>query len=332
MPVDFLEHQHDSYGRYCQSPTPQELSRCFHLDDLDLELISEKRGAHNRLGFALQLSTLRYLGLFIKQPFDVPDIVLETLAEQLNINEKVDYQRYLEGSQRWHHVQQIRDHYGYTDLSEGRIVFYFCRWLYALCWSGIDRPKVLFEKAQYWLIAHKVILPGRSTLERFISKLRARVDKRIWRILVSDLTLEQQEQLLELLLPRPNQRLSVLEKLRTSPVNANSKTINKEIQRLIEVRKYHFPWQFKKNIPIVRIKLLSRYASTAKVAALRRMSHLKKLAILRALMASLEASIQDDILVIFESIIQEIFNNADRTYKQNRQRNLKDMDDAALQL
>ncbi|KIF46859.1 hypothetical protein H735_28425 [Vibrio owensii CAIM 1854 = LMG 25443] len=79
------------------------------------------------------------------------------------------------------------------------------------------------------------------TLERFISKLRARVDKRIWWILVSDLTLEQQEQLLELLLPRPNQRLSVLEKLRTSLVNANSKTINKEVQRLIEVRKYHFP-------------------------------------------------------------------------------------------
>lgn len=332
MPVDFLEHQHDSYGSYCQPPTSQDLSRCFHLDDLDLELISEKRGAHNRLGFALQLSTLRYLGLFIKQPFDVPDVVIETLQEQLNLHEKVDYQRYLNGSQRWHHIQQIRDYYGYTDLSEGRIVFYFCRWLYALCWSGIDRPKVLFEKAQYWLIAHKVILPGRSTLERFISKLRARVDKRIWRILVSDLTLEQQEQLLELLLPQPNQRLSILEKLRTSPVSASSKTINKEIQRLIDVRKYHFPWQFKKNIPIVRIKLLSRYASTAKVAALRRMSHLKKLAILRALMASLEASIQDDILVIFESIIQEIFNNADRTYKQNRQRNLKDMDDAALQL
>ncbi|ARR10379.1 transposase (plasmid) [Vibrio campbellii] len=149
MPVDFLEHQHDSYGSYCQPPTSQDLSRCFHLDDLDLELISEKRGAHNRLGFALQLSTLRYLGLFIKQPFDVPDVVIETLQEQLSLHEKVDYQRYLNGSQRWHHIQQIREYYGYTDLSEGRIVFYFCRWLYALCWSGIDRPKVLFEKAQY---------------------------------------------------------------------------------------------------------------------------------------------------------------------------------------
>ena len=100
MPVDFLEHQHDSYGSYCQPPTSQDLSRCFHLDDLDLELISEKRGAHNRLGFALQLSTLRYLGLFIKQPFDVPDVVIETLQEQLSLHEKVDYQRYLNGRQR----------------------------------------------------------------------------------------------------------------------------------------------------------------------------------------------------------------------------------------
>ncbi len=62
-------------------------------------------------------------------------------------------------------------------------------------------------------------------------------------------------------------------------MNANGKTINEDIQSLIEVRKYHFPWQFKKNIPIVRIKLLSHYVSTAKVAALGRMSHVKKHAI-----------------------------------------------------
>lgn len=177
MPVDYLtQQQYSEYGKFVEPPTTDELARCFHLDDHDLGIIQSKRGAHNKLGFALQLSTLRYLGTFIPQPFDVPDSVIHTLMLQLHIDhEVVDASLYLKGSQRWDHMQQIRALYGYTDLSEMRIAFYFSRWLYTLCWSGTDRPSALFDKSQYWLIAHKVILPGRSTLERFIARLRSRV-------------------------------------------------------------------------------------------------------------------------------------------------------------
>ena len=50
------------------------------------------------------------------------------------------------------------------------------RCLYALCWTGTDRPSVLFERATIWLMTHKVLLPGCSTLERYIARLRNRVD------------------------------------------------------------------------------------------------------------------------------------------------------------
>ncbi|MDF5922209.1 hypothetical protein P4133_31340 [Pseudomonas aeruginosa] len=29
------------------------------------------------------------------------------------------------------------------------------RWLYALCWTGTDRPGVLFERATSWLFTRK---------------------------------------------------------------------------------------------------------------------------------------------------------------------------------
>ncbi|MGW3134934.1 DUF4158 domain-containing protein [Streptomyces sp. NPDC001139] len=41
------------------------------------------KGARNRLGWAVQFGTVRYLGTFLDNPQDGPDVVVDYVAEQL---------------------------------------------------------------------------------------------------------------------------------------------------------------------------------------------------------------------------------------------------------
>ena len=86
MPVSFLTlAQRERYGRYPEVLSTIELARYFYLDDSDLEWIARKRRDFNRLGYALQLTTVRFLGTFLADPTAVPQAVIQALGVQIQV-------------------------------------------------------------------------------------------------------------------------------------------------------------------------------------------------------------------------------------------------------
>jgi len=333
VPVSFLsDEQRKNYGRYTGVPSPHDLTRYFHLDDTDHALIAKKRGEHNRLGFAVQLGTVRYLGTFLDDPLAVPAPVLHTLARQLRI-EAIDGTRdYGTGEQRWEHAIEIRAAYGYVEITEPRAGFRLTRWLYALCWTGTDRPSVLFERATAWLVTHKVLLPGCSTLERCIARLRSRVEERLWRALAHGIGSEQQARLESLLAAPLGSRSSQLDRLRTGPVTVSGPSLVQALLRLHSVRELGIKLPAAARIPATRVAALARFAGAAKASAVLRLPNPRRLATLVAFVHCLEATAQDDALEVLEALLRELFGDAIKADKKARLRTLKDLDQAAATL
>lgn len=113
MPVDFLSAGHQAaYGRYSEPLSATQLERFFHFDERDRALIDRRRGDHNRLGFAVQLGTVRFLGTFLSRPAEVPEVVAGPVAEELRVDPGclVDYAK-REATHR-QHAGEIQREYG----------------------------------------------------------------------------------------------------------------------------------------------------------------------------------------------------------------------------
>ena len=329
MPVQFLTSEYRAnYGRYVGNPSADELTRYFHLDEADHAVIGTKRGDHNRLGFALQLTTARFLGTFLEDPVDVPSVVLQTLVRQLRVTDLEQLAFYGSATQRWQHTAEIRSRYGFRDWYEPTVGFRLSRWLYVLSWTGTEQPGVLFDRATTWMLANKVLLPGCTTLERFIARLRTRVEDRLWHLLGRGIT-EEQRTRLEALLTVPEQgRSSWLDKLRSGPVRVSGRALVQAIRRLQTVRDLGIKLPAT-GVPPSRLSSLARFAGTAKVTAISRLPPVRRLATLVAFIHCLEATAQDDVIEVLDLLLHGFFSSALNADKKARLRGLKDLDQAA---
>ena len=172
MPVGFLtDEQRRRYGRFHGEPTAQDLARYFHLDNSDRSLIALHRGDQNRLGFAVQLCAARYLGAFLEDLTETPAAVVAILGRLVGDPAVERLCRVLTSRQRWDHTVEIRQCCGYGEFSDGSTRFRLNRWLYALCWTGTERPGMLFDRATDWLTTHKC---------RMALKGHTQADENIW--------------------------------------------------------------------------------------------------------------------------------------------------------
>ena len=322
MPVEFLtDAEAASYGRYNGPPPRAELERAFFLDDADKALIARRRGDHNRLGFALQLTTVRYLSLFLADPLDVPNAVLEYLAEQLAVADPSCVKRYTERrSTRFEHAEEIRGVLTLRDFAGAEQEL--TAWVDARAWTTGDGPKAIFNDAVVWLLDRRVLLPGVTTLARLVAQVRDDATQRLWDTLYQLLTAKQRAVLERLLDVSEGARFSDLERWRKGPAQPSGRNLAKALTRVAEVTAVGLgKLDLDVVVPRRRLVDLARYGMAAKAPQLRRHPPSRRLATLLATVVYLEARSVDDCLELFDLLmVTELVGKADREAKKEKVR------------
>ncbi|KTC87396.1 hypothetical protein Ldro_1015 [Legionella drozanskii LLAP-1] len=143
----------------------------------------------------MQLGCVRFLGTFLTDLSRVPSNAQSFIARQLGITNIQILSTYAqrETTQR-EHAAQIRIQYHYREFI-WPWSFRLSRLLYTRSWVSNERPSLLFDLATSWLIKHKILLPGASTLTRLISEIREHSTNRLWKRLSA---LPRPEQIIKL--------------------------------------------------------------------------------------------------------------------------------------
>lgn len=333
MPTRYLSaDQRARFGKLPGDLSSEALASSFTLGPDDLEFIRACRGAHNRLGYAVLLSSVRFAGTFPNKAEDVPPAIVACLRSQLGLDEHINLAGYFEARTFERHVSSIKACCGLTHFADdASIRFRLTRWLYAQCWARDERPGVLVLQSADWLLERRVILPGVTTLERLVGRVRERAQLQLWHRVVGGLS-SQQRQHIQAFFDEDAESLGNFELLRASPLKRRQSDFLRHLDKLDALRGVELGLKPPKGVPASHLERMARVAARAKPSAIFALKEPRRTATVAALFYTLEASAQDDAVELAEALIADLFREAELAQASRRQAHQRDLDNAILLL
>ncbi|MGS2811046.1 Tn3 family transposase [Nocardia sp. MW-W600-9] len=309
------------YGRF-GALSRVELERFCYLDDEDRRLIAARRRDYNRLGFAVQVVTVRYLGMFLADPVAVPPELIAYLAEQLDIADPSCLGEYMvRRTTRFEHQAEIVTSYDLVAFADAEAEL--AAWIADQAWITGDGPKAIFDGAVAWCRARRVLLPGVTTLEKLVATGREAAEQRLWAQLAGQLSGSATGTLLGLLeVPAgTKQRVSELDRLRKGVFRPSSKGMLAALERVGDLAVAGSVGVDVSAVPPRRLLGLAQHGLSGKASGLRRMSREHRLAVLVATVSVLSARAADDVLELFDLLMTtELLSKAERESKDEKLR------------
>lgn len=293
--------ERERLSTYPNDLSSQDIGRFFTLTKQDLERVAQQRGDHNRLGFALQLCTLRYLGFLPDNLSDPPQPIVRLLAYQLEVSIAA-LAGYGEREQtRSDHLRQVMRHLGYRRAA-AQDLHDLEDWLVARALEH-DRPTFLLHVAAERLRWERILRPGLTSLERIVSSARQRA---------RHVTFEQVSHLLsspghpffdDLLVADQNGPRTTLSWLQRMPNDHTALQIRTTLEKIRFLQEACIPdWDLAAVNPN-RLKYLANIGARATNQQMQRTSQLRRYPILIAFLKQTLFDLTDAAIDLFDACL-----------------------------
>lgn len=214
--------------RFPEQIAVEDLRACFALSDVDRALVFAQRGAANRLGLAVQLCALRFLGFVPQDLAGLPAAALDFLAAQVDAAAHELREYGARSRTRVDHLARVREHLGYRTF-DSTAASALGPWLGERAVEH-DAPGVLLALTTEHLHARKIIRPSLDRLMRLIAAARAAAHTRVETAVADQLTPERRAQL-DALLIAPAGGRSELARLKERAGRVGVAELRRQVQR-----------------------------------------------------------------------------------------------------
>src|SRR5215470_846149 len=318
MPIGFLTATERDRLNHFPAPLPDEDLRAFFwLSEDDHQVIHRQREAHTRLGFALQLCALRYLGFAPDDLRTTPEEVVRYVAGQLDVPMAALRAYGQRVKTRTTHFQQVQAYLGFRTATRLDIAA-LQTWLGERALEH-DKPSVLLQLACEKLRRDHIVRPGLTRLERLVATARQSAHTETFCRLTPLLTPARSTLLDALLVPDPQTGRTVLNWLRREATAASAPQLVETLTKVNTLLDMGLAtWDLTALNPN-RVKWLAQLGWKAPVPQLQRMDPARRYPILVAFVAQALAHHLDVAIELYDQCLWDYASAARKELQDWRQ-------------
>ncbi|MFF4621839.1 DUF4158 domain-containing protein [Nonomuraea jabiensis] len=259
-------------------------------------------------------------------------MAVEYVAEQLGIADASVVKLYGDRPQTlYEHAAKIRTMLGYREFPAAADEV--ATFIASRVREKRDSRRELFDRAVLWLIEHRVLLPGITTLSRLVTEVRRAELEAINRTLAEAAPAPMRAELVATLNVPDGKRVSTLEWMRMAVTKLSGTGMEQALDRASYVLGLGTGAVDCTEVAPVKLAELARFGMTAKAFRIKQLEDDRRLATLLATVRQLEGTAVDDALLLFDLLMSTVLlARAGRAADKEKLRNLPRLRVAASRL